>query len=75
MTAQNIEIYVNGEITACPQGQLLETFLAGFLARAGLSPDKTIVEINGRICKPEEFGNRILNARDQVEIIHFVGGG
>ncbi|MDR1241299.1 MAG: sulfur carrier protein ThiS [Deltaproteobacteria bacterium] len=75
MTTQNIEIYVNGEITVCPPGQLLEAFLTDFLARAGLTPDRVVVEINGQICKPENLGNRILNAKDQVEIIHFVGGG
>jgi thiamine biosynthesis protein ThiS len=75
MTTQDIEICVNGEITVCPQGQSLEDFLKTFLARSGLDSKKVIAEINGQILKPENFSNHILSARDQVEIIHFVGGG
>jgi thiamine biosynthesis protein ThiS len=75
MSEQNIEICVNGETTACSQGQSLDVFLKTFLARRGLNPDGVVVEINGQIFQPRNFVNYTLNAKDQVEIIHFVGGG
>jgi thiamine biosynthesis protein ThiS len=75
MSAQNMEICVNGEIVTCPQGQALDVFLDAFLARLGLSPEGVVVEINGQIFRPPNFANYTLNAKDQVEIIHFVGGG
>jgi thiamine biosynthesis protein ThiS len=75
MSAQNMEICVNGGMVACPQGQALDLFLDAFLERSGLSPEGVVVEINGQILRPRDFANYILNAKDQVEIIHFVGGG
>jgi thiamine biosynthesis protein ThiS len=75
MSAQNIEICVNGETVACPPGQSLDVFLDEFLEGRGSSPAGVVVEINGTILKPQNFINYTLNAEDQVEIIHFVGGG
>jgi thiamine biosynthesis protein ThiS len=71
MDTQKIELFVNGEPATCPYGQ----FLDAFLTQAGLDSKKIVVEINGQIFKPEQFGSCKLNSRDQVEIIHFVGGG
>jgi len=33
------------------------------------------VELNGRIVPKTEFESRSLNAEDEIEVIHFVGGG
>lgn len=33
------------------------------------------VELNGRIVPKTDFESRSLNAEDEIEVIHFVGGG
>ena len=66
-----ITITVNGQGESCPGGRSLEAYLLG----KGIEPRKVVAELNGEILKPESFSERILNAGDEVEIIHFVGGG
>ena len=66
-----ITITVNGQSESCPGGQSLESYLLG----KGIEPQKVVAELNGEILKPQSFKERILNAGDAVEIIHFVGGG
>ncbi|MDR2892166.1 MAG: sulfur carrier protein ThiS [Deltaproteobacteria bacterium] len=66
-----LRFILNGEAVTCPDGQNL----GGYLTSAGLDPKKVVAEINGQILKPEHFTDYLLNAGDQVEIIHFVGGG
>lgn len=66
-----VRFTVNGMAAACRKGLTLENYLVA----ADLEPEKVVVEINGQIMKVEAFGTYELNAGDQVEIIHFVGGG
>ncbi|MDL2307466.1 sulfur carrier protein ThiS [Desulfovibrio sp. OttesenSCG-928-C06] len=66
-----ISITVNGQPETCPHSLSLEDYLAG----KGINPHKVVAELNGEILKPQSFKERILNAGDEVEIIHFVGGG
>ena len=66
-----LHFILNGEPASCPSGRSLENYLSG----AGLDPKKVVAEVNGRILKPEHFTDYQLNAGDQVEVIHFVGGG
>ncbi|MDR1124477.1 MAG: sulfur carrier protein ThiS [Deltaproteobacteria bacterium] len=68
---ENISFAVNGLQAICRKGLTLEDYLVG----AELEPHKVLVEINGQILRAEAFGTYELNAGDQVEIIHFVGGG
>ena len=49
--------------------------MAGFLARHDLDPDLVVVERNGRILRREEFDRTALEPGDELEIVHFVGGG
>lgn len=71
MNETKIQISVNGKTETCPAGSSLRAYLAG----RETDPKKVVAEINGEILKPEAFDGRILNAGDEVEIIHFVGGG
>lgn len=64
-------ITVNGESRACRCGQ----DVASLLDELALNPEVVVVEINRLIIKPDALGTTPLNAGDQVEIIHFVGGG
>ena len=68
---ETVRFVVNGMEAACRKGLTLEDYLMV----ADLEPQKVVVEVNGQIIKVEAFGTHELNAGDQVEIIHFVGGG
>jgi thiamine biosynthesis protein ThiS len=66
-----IEIVVNGEQRIAPEGQtILE-----LLRELGLEPARVAVEFDRRIVKQAVWGETILRAGSQVEIVQFVGGG
>ena len=65
------DIRANGEARPVASG----TSVAGFLARHDLDPDLVVVERNGRILRREEFDGTVLEPDDELEIVHFVGGG
>ena len=66
-----LEIRANGEPRSIPPG----TSVAGFLARHDLDPDVVVVERNGAILRREDFDRTALASGDELEIVHFVGGG
>jgi thiamine biosynthesis protein ThiS len=66
-----IEIRANGETRSVPPG----TSVAGFLARHDLDPDLVVVERNGAILRRQDFDRTALASGDELEIVHFVGGG
>lgn len=65
------EIRANGVARSVAAG----TSVAGFLARHDLDPDLVVVEHNGGILRREEFDGTVLEPEDELEIVHFVGGG
>lgn len=62
---------VNGSPRKLSEGllvsQLLETLQ--------IAPERVVVEVNLKILKRHEHGCTLLQEGDQVEIVHFVGGG
>ena len=48
---------------------------AGLLDQLKLNPGLVVVELNLNILKRDELPNAALKEGDQVEIVHFVGGG
>ena len=40
-----------------------------------LTPELVVVELNLTILKREELVKTVLKENDQVEVVHFVGGG
>ena len=66
-----MDVTVNGETRELPDGitvsQLLETMK--------VTPERVVVEVNLTILKRAQHASTILQAGDQVEIVHFVGGG
>jgi thiamine biosynthesis protein ThiS len=70
-TDGGLEIRANGQTRSVPPG----TSVAGFLACHDLDPDLVVVERNGRILRREEFDRTALEPGDELEIVHFVGGG
>jgi len=66
-----IDISVNGEVRAIPPGQTV----AALLGSLGLDMRKVAVERNEAIVVRSLYGATPLGAGDQIEIVHFIGGG
>lgn len=66
-----ITIRLNGNTTPVNRG----TTISGLLEEKGLKPLLVVVEINGEIVARASFSERVFESGDQVEIVHFVGGG
>jgi thiamine biosynthesis protein ThiS len=66
-----IDISVNGELRAIPPGQTV----AALLGSLGLDPRKVAVERNEAIVARSQYDATPLGAGDQIEIVHFIGGG
>ena len=66
-----MKLRVNGEIIetrdAITLNQLLENY--------GLQPETIAVEINFEIIPRFNYADTILKEEDNIEIVHFVGGG
>ena len=66
-----MELLVNGKSMQLTGG----TTAAQLLQRLGIEPGWVVVEINLNIVKRAQLDSAVLQAGDQVEIVHFVGGG
>lgn len=66
-----IGVVVNGEARRTDRG----TTLAGLLAELRLDPRAVVVEHNRRIVRRDALAGVTLAEGDQVELVHFVGGG
>lgn len=62
---------LNGDDRACRDG----TTVADLVQELGLKKKPVAVEINESIVPHDEFVKTILYQGDEVEIVHFVGGG
>ncbi|SHN48669.1 sulfur carrier protein ThiS [Desulfovibrio litoralis] len=71
MPNSSFEITVNGEQRFCAHQQtVLE-----LLQQLNLQPETVVVEINQEIIPLELYKSHIINPKDNVEIVYFVGGG
>lgn len=66
-----VEISLNGEPHAIPPGHTV----AALLGTLGLDARKVAVECNEAIVMRSLYQETPLGAGDQVEIVHFIGGG
>ena len=64
-------VTVNGEPRDVPAGQTV----AGLLAALGLDRRKVAVERNEAIVPRSTYEAVLLTPGDQLEIVHFIGGG
>lgn len=73
MTAS--EVYFS--ITVCGQPDTVHSgeTVQQYLVRKGINPARVVVEINRRILPRDEYTSHSFKPGDQVEIVHFVGGG
>ena len=66
-----ISITLNGE----PRSIAPATTIAALAAELGLDPAKVAVERNLAIVPRSTLGSVVIAEGDQIEIVHFVGGG
>jgi len=69
MTA--VAITLNGDRTEVEPGLTV----AGLLERLRVEPRRVVVEHNRRILRGEELGAVAVEDGDELELVHFVGGG
>jgi thiamine biosynthesis protein ThiS len=67
-----VRIQINGEPRKIPQSSLS---LNELLETLSLSPQRIAVEVNKAIVRRHEWEKTVLKDGDQIEIVHFVGGG
>jgi sulfur carrier protein len=66
-----MDILLNGE----PRVVAAEACIADLLAAEGLAKRRVAVEVNGEIVPRGAHAGHRLQAGDQVEIVHALGGG
>ena len=70
-TASAISVTLNGEARRLPAS----VTVAGLLAQLGLDRRKVAVERNEAIVSRSAYEQTVLAEGDQLEIVHFIGGG
>jgi thiamine biosynthesis protein ThiS len=66
-----LQIKINGERRDVPEGLTIE----GLILQLSLAPERLAVERNREVVRRAEWPRISLAENDQLEIIHFVGGG
>jgi thiamine biosynthesis protein ThiS len=66
-----LQLVVNGEPRRVPGPAML----TDLLNHLGLDPRLVVVELNREIIRRPRLGELSLKDGDQVELVHFVGGG
>ena len=66
-----MEVMVNGKPMQLSEG----VTAAKLLEQLGIHPERVVVEVNLTILKRDQLASTALKPGDQVEIVHFVGGG
>ena len=67
-----VRIQINGEQRDFPSSSLS---LAELIDTLSLTPQRIAVEVNKTIVRRSDWEKTKLNDGDQIEIVHFVGGG
>jgi thiamine biosynthesis protein ThiS len=69
--SEPVEVFVNGEQRQAPQGQsVLDLILS-----LDIPAERVAVEFNRVILRKELWASTTLQGGEQIEIVHFVGGG
>lgn len=66
-----MRVIINGEAQTVNPGQTI----ADVINQLSLNQRRIAVELNREIVAREQYGGRALQEGDQIEIVHFVGGG
>lgn len=49
--------------------------LAGLISLLGLDSTRVAIEVNRRVIRKADWPGLVLSQGDQIELVHFVGGG
>ena len=71
MAMERIEIIINGEKREIPPAWTVGALITDL----DLPEEQIAVEVNDEIISRSGWGKQLLSSGDQVEIVHFVGGG
>jgi DNA topoisomerase-1 len=71
MSAQTIQVQVNGETKAVSA----PLTLVGLLQKFQIDPKSVVVEQNRKVVSRDRFSETSVSQGDEIEIVHFVGGG
>lgn len=66
-----IQVQINGKTQELETACSVQALLDGM----GLHPKQVAVEVNRVIVKREAYASTIIQSGDEIEILHFVGGG
>ena len=66
-----MRVQVNGEIRELPE----QTTLNDLIRQLSLVPERLAIELNREVVRRARWPETFLREGDQVEIVHFVGGG
>ncbi len=66
-----VVVHVNGEKKEIAAGLTV----VQLLGELGIRPGSVVVELNRDVLSRETHGSTTLKEGDQIEIVHFVGGG
>ncbi len=66
-----MRIIINGEQREVPD----QLTLSDLIRHLSLAPERLAVEFNRRVVRRADWPNTTLSEGDQLEIVHFVGGG
>jgi thiamine biosynthesis protein ThiS len=66
-----VEIVLNGERQTVPEGQSVTQLLESL----GVEPSRVAVELNRQILRKNDWSTTRVSGGDEVEVVHFVGGG
>ncbi|HLW54063.1 MAG TPA: sulfur carrier protein ThiS [Candidatus Angelobacter sp.] len=66
-----MELQINGEKRDFPDGLTVTTLVA----HLGMKTDRVAVELNREIVPRSNWETTALKSGDELEIVHFVGGG
>jgi thiamine biosynthesis protein ThiS len=66
-----LRVQVNGEIRELPEDATLDALVR----QLALAPERLAVELNREVVRRARWAETVMRDGDQVEIVHFVGGG
>jgi thiamine biosynthesis protein ThiS len=66
-----LRVQVNGEIRELPD----ELTLDALVRQLALAPERVAIELNREVVRRARWAETVMRDGDQVEIVHFVGGG
>ena len=66
-----MEVTLNGEKKQLPEN----ITAAQLLAQLQIAPERVVVELNMTMLKRAQLTAAFIKSGDQIEIVHFVGGG